>query len=409
MTPFLLLTFAIGGLATAWLTHPLWQRGAAPANTGAAPVAPAHRSLGLSAALAVFVIGVAGLGYAWLGAPGQLDVGPTGGSAPAAAAATDRTVRSDSSAPVGPAGVPARNTATALPQPAPATDTLAQTEARVAAMVERLAERQKSRPGDAEGWQMLGRSYAALGQHAKAVDAFRTALRLRPDDATLLAESAYSAAVIDPQGANGEPARWIARALRLEPDNPKALALAGTLAVDRKDYAGAVRYWEHLARVEPPDSKVARQVQVSILQARQLAANERASTPTTALAQTPGAMVAARAQVSGMVTLAPALRARVAPDDTVFVYARPADGPRMPLAVLRKQVRDLPLRFTLDDSLAMSAGAKLSGASSVVVGARIARAGNALPRAGDLQGQLPAVAVGSADLKVEIDQIVGPR
>ena len=389
MTPFLLLTFAIGAVATAWLTHPLWQRGAALA--GAAPVAPAHRSLGLSAALSLFVIAAAGFGYAWLGAPGHLGVGPTRVPAPPPppAAATDRTLRSDPSA--------------------PASDTLAQTEARVTAMVERLAERQKSRPGDAEGWQMLGRSYAALGQHAKAVDAFRTALRLRPDDATLLAESAYSAAVIDPQGANGEPARWIARALRLEPDNPKALALAGTLAVDRKDYAGAVRYWEHLARVEPPDSKVARQVQVSILQARQLAANERASTPTTALAQTPGAMVAARAQVSGTVTLAPALRARVAPDDTVFVYARPADGPRMPLAVLRKQVRDLPLRFTLDDSLAMSAGAKLSGASSVVVGARIARAGNALPRAGDLQGQLPAVAVGSADLKVEIDQVVGPR
>ena len=389
MTPFLLLTFAIGAVATAWLTHPLWQRGAALA--GAAPVAPAHRSLGLSAALSLFVIAAAGFGYAWLGAPGHLGVGPTRVPAPSPppAAATDRTLRSDPSA--------------------PASDTLAQTEARVTAMVERLAERQKSRPGDAEGWQMLGRSYAALGQHAKAVDAIRTALRLRPDDATLLAESAYSAAVIDPQGANGEPARWIARALRIEPDNTKALALAGTLAVDRKDYTGAVRYWEHLARVEPPDSKVARQVQVSILQARQLAANERAATPTTLLAQTPGAMGAARAQVSGTVTLAPALRARVAPDDTVFVYARPADGPRMPLAVLRKQVRDLPLRFTLDDSLAMSAGAKLSGASSVVVGARIARAGNALPRAGDLQGQLPAVAVGSADLKVEIDQVVGPR
>lgn len=386
MTPFLLLTFAIGALATAWLTRPLWQRGATLA--GAAAVGPAHRSPALGAALSLFVIGMAGFGYAWLGAPGHLGVGPTRVPAPPPAA-TDRTARLDVSAPAG--------------------DTLAQTEARVAAMVERLAERQKGRPGDAEGWQMLGRSYAALGQHAKAVDAFRTALRLRPDDATLLAESAYSAAAVDPQGANGEPVRWIARALRIEPDNPKALALAGTLALERRDYTGAVRYWEHLARVEPPDSNVARQVQVSILQARRLAANERTAAPTTLLVQTPGAMVAARAQVSGTVALAPALRARVAPDDTVFVYARPADGPRMPLAVLRKQVRDLPLRFTLDDSLAMSASAKLSGTHAVVVGARIARAGNALPRAGDLQGQLPAVAVGSTDLRIEIDQIVGPQ
>ena len=393
MTPFLLLSVAIAGLATAWLTRPLWQRGAAFADTRATPVGHDHRSLALSAALAVFVFALAAAGYAWLGAPGDLAVGPARAPAPSPEALAPATSQPQASS---------LQQAASLPQDA----SLPQAEARVALMVERLAERQQARPDDADGWQMLGRSYAALGRHAQAVGAYKTALRLRPDDATLLAEYAFSAAVIDPQGAGGEPARSIARALELDPKNAKALALAGTLAVDRQDYQGAVRYWERLAAVEAPDSVTARQVRASIEQARRLAAAQGTWMPATALAQTPGALPAAPAQVSGTVTLAPGLRKRVAPDDTLFVYARPAAGPRMPLAVLRKQVKDLPLRFTLDDRLAMAPSARLSSVASVIVGARIARGGNAIARAGDLQGQLAAVPVGSADLKIVIDDVV---
>ena len=87
----------------------------------------------------------------------------------------------------------------------------------------------------------------------------------------------------------------------------------------------------------------------------------------------------------------------------MFVYARAVDGPRMPLAIIRKRVRDLPFQFTLDDSMAMSPAAKLSGVSSVVVGARISKSGNAMPQSGDLQGLAPAVAVGASGLQVEIN------
>jgi cytochrome c-type biogenesis protein CcmH len=109
------------------------------------------------------------------------------------------------------------------------------------------------------------------------------------------------------------------------------------------------------------------------------------------------------------VTLAPALQGHVAPDDTLFVFARAVNGSRMPLAVLRKQVKDLPLRFTLDDSLAMSPAAKLSGAASVVVGARISKSGKAGAQEGDLQGHLPAVALGTGSLKLEINEVVKTR
>lgn len=115
----------------------------------------------------------------------------------------------------------------------------------------------------------------------------------------------------------------------------------------------------------------------------------------------------APARVSGTVRLAPSLKDRVAPDDTLFVFARAADdggGPRMPLAILRRQAKDLPLQFTLDDSLSMSPAARLSGATRVVVGARVSRSGNAMPQPGDLQALSVPVAVGTTGLQIEIGE-----
>ncbi|HEY6353647.1 MAG TPA: c-type cytochrome biogenesis protein CcmI, partial [Burkholderiaceae bacterium] len=118
--------------------------------------------------------------------------------------------------------------------------------------------------------------------------------------------------------------------------------------------------------------------------------------------------VAAGTTISGVVKLAAALNGKAAPDDTLFVYARAAQGQRMPLAILRKQVKDLPLTFTLDDSMAMSPAARLSSAQQVVVGARISKRGEAMPQPGDLQGQSAPVAPGASGLTIEIGQVVGP-
>ena len=104
--------------------------------------------------------------------------------------------------------------------------------------------------------------------------------------------------------------------------------------------------------------------------------------------------------------LAPALAKLAGPDDTVFIFARAANGGRMPLAILRKQVRDLPVHFMLDDSLSMSPAAKLSSASSVVVSARISKSGEALPQPGDLAGQAAPVALGATGVRVEISEQV---
>ena len=146
-----------------------------------------------------------------------------------------------------------------------------QSFARLSAPEPQPVDRLDEHPVDAAGWQSLGRLYAAQGRHGLAVVAFRNAAQLRPDDATLLTEYAFSAAVTSQRTGADEPQRLIERALQLDPTNPQALALAGTLALDRGDYDAATQHWERLAQLEPADSARGREIHASIAQTRRLA------------------------------------------------------------------------------------------------------------------------------------------
>jgi cytochrome c-type biogenesis protein CcmH len=110
------------------------------------------------------------------------------------------------------------------------------------------------------------------------------------------------------------------------------------------------------------------------------------------------------ATIAGTVKLAPALAGKVSPTDTVYIFARAAEGPKMPLAILRKQVKDLPVAFTLDDSMAMAPNFALSNFPSVVVGARVSKSGGVAAQSGDLEGMSPAVGIGATGLTVVIDR-----
>lgn len=336
---------------------------AAPLPSSAVPQPADKPSRRLLLSIAAFVLAVGAGGYVWLGSPGMIGVSP--GTMPATA-------------------------------PTPNGPPHSTTPDQISAMVEQLARRLKASPGDAEGWAMLARSYAVLGRQAQAVDAYASAVALRGDDAALLADYADALATKDNHGLAGEPMKLVDRALKLDPGNAKARSLAGTEAFDRRDYALAVQHWEQVVLAGPPDSALVQQARSGIAEARELGKLPPAAPEPTA------------ASVSGTVALAPALAATVSPDDTVFVVARAVDGPAMPLAALRKQVKDLPLTFRLDDSMAMSPLTRLSGFAKVVVSARVSKSGTATAVKGDLSGRSDAVAVGADGVRVVIDQVVQP-
>lgn len=275
-----------------------------------------------------------------------------------------------------------------------------QIQARVAALSERL----KAEPGNAEGWVMLGRSYVVLGRYRDAATAWRRAADLLPRNAALLADLADVTAMAQGKRLAGEPARLIQQALDADPRHVKALALAGSAAFEARDPAAARGYWERVLALVPPDSDIARSVQGSIAQATKLEAALSAAAPATP-AGARGAAGAATTALGGEVSLSPALAARVAAGDTLFVFARAAEGPRMPLAIVRRPVGEWPAAFTLDDSMAMAPNLKLSGFAQVVVSARISRSGNATPQPGDLIGQSAPVVPGAQGLRIAIDAV----
>jgi len=267
-------------------------------------------------------------------------------------------------------------------------------------MTEKLAARMQSKPDDPVGWMMLGRAYKALERYPDAVEALQHAEKLAPGNPEVLVEYAEALALNRAGNLDGEPTRLLDRALKISPDDQKALTLAGTAAFGRKDYASAVRYWEHLQGSVPADSELARALSSGISEAKARAAGKAPGA-----SQTPRQPDTAKT-VSGEVRLSPALAASAAPDDAVFVFARAAEGPRMPLAVLRKQVKDLPLRFELNDSMAMTPGRELSSVERVVVGARVSKSGSATPQAGDLQGTSEVIKPGARGVLVTIDSAV---
>jgi cytochrome c-type biogenesis protein CcmH len=107
--------------------------------------------------------------------------------------------------------------------------------------------------------------------------------------------------------------------------------------------------------------------------------------------------------IAGTVTLNPSIAARAAPGDLVFIFARPAEGARMPLAIIRTTVKDLPAKFTLDDSMAMTPETRMSNFAEIVVGARVSKSGNAVPASGDLEGFSKPVKIGATGINVVID------
>lgn len=256
-------------------------------------------------------------------------------------------------------------------------------------MTEKLASRLRERPDDWEGWAMLGRAYKALQRYEEAAKAWAEAARLKPDDPDVLADYAEALAVASEGKLAGEPTRLLERALKLDPKHQKALALSGGAAFENRDYRTAIKHWERLLALSKNEPDLAQALRSGIQEARSRMVS-----------------AAKTSAVSGTVSLAPELEDQVQPESAVFIFARPAGGPRMPLAISRVQVKDLPYDFTLDDTMAMTPEAKLSSFPRVVIGARVSQTGSARASSGDLEGFSKETTPGTRGIRVVIDRAV---
>ena len=268
-------------------------------------------------------------------------------------------------------------------------------------MVAGLAAKMEQDPTNLKGWAMLARSYKVMGSPKEAEKAYDRAGTYLDGDAQLLADYADVSASNANGSFEGKPQAIINRALKADPNNMMALWLAGTADYNRGNYKGAVQIWGRLAKLLPADSEDMKMIQGSIMEAR-----GKANLPPEPLVSQPTSPVAAVSgkNINGTVEINSDLKSRIKPDYIVMVIAR-APGARMPVAIMRGKAADLPLRFVLNDALAMTPDALISNLSEATIEVRISKSGQAKAEPGDLYSEIQTVKVGTSNLKVVVDQV----
>lgn len=257
-------------------------------------------------------------------------------------------------------------------------------------MITALKEKLKSNPEDAEGWYMLARSYMSQKQYPEAVEAMEKVVALKNDNANILMQYADALAMTNNGRVSGEPEKIIHQALELEPNHPEALWLAGIAAEEKNLHEKAIGHWEKALGQMQDDPESKQLLNEAIADARSKMSGGAVATADTgdavAAAEEPKTQATSGASITVEVSLTPELLEKAKPEDTVFVFARATQGPPMPLAAQRRQVKDLPFTVTLDDSQAMMPDRKLSKFEQVIVGARVSSSGNPIKQSGDLEG-----------------------
>jgi cytochrome c-type biogenesis protein CcmH len=285
-------------------------------------------------------------------------------------------------------------------------------EVRTDTGISALEKRVAANDQDGEAMVMLARSYMEIDRFADSAKVYAKLVKLIPDEAWVWADYADAQAMAEGQTLRGKPTEFINKALKLDPNHMKGLALAGSAAMERGDFAAAIKHWDKLLKQLPPGSEDAMAIQGGINEARQLLSHMKSGGKTAPMLEQiapPQEMASAAAgkeRITGRVTLDAKLAGKYSPDDTLFVLARAAEGPKMPLAILRMRVADLPLEFELDDSMAMAPQMMLSAFDQVVIVGRISKSGTAMPQAGDAEGFSITVKPGTKSVKLKIDRVV---
>ncbi len=270
------------------------------------------------------------------------------------------------------------------------------TQADIESMVDGLAARLQSNPDDLEGQAILGKSYMLMGRYADAQTVFAKLLERNPDSVGLLISYADAAAMSANGVFAGAAYDAIKQALKLEPDNIKARWMAGMAENEAGNIKKALSIWNpllHELQQQNPDMAAELQRMIAALSNSGADATETTSAATNEQnIETPSLRV--------KVTLAPGIE--LAPDDTVFVYAR-----AMPLAIKRYSGKDIPTEIVLDDTTAMMPAMRLSLFPIVKIDARVSKTGSATPQSGDHFGRVENISISNSDIiPIVIDQVV---
>ncbi|MBU3540030.1 c-type cytochrome biogenesis protein CcmI [Polynucleobacter sp. UB-Tiil-W10] len=269
------------------------------------------------------------------------------------------------------------------------------TQEGVEKMVAEFAAKMEKDPTNLKGWAMLARSYRILGRNEDAAKAYERAGSFVNSDPQLLADYADVLASNANGNFAGKPLQLINQALKLDPNNLMALWLSGTASYNAGNYKLAVQSWERLAQQLPPDTDEARAIKGSITEARSKGGLS---------APAPMPVASSGKEISGKIEISTELKSNIKPGDIVMVIAR-KPGERMPVAVLKAPATDFPMRFTLNDALAMNPSAPLSQLSEASIEVRISKSGMAKPEAGDLISSAQTIKVGEKNVRLLVNQV----
>ena len=247
-------------------------------------------------------------------------------------------------------------------------------------MTQRVLTHLADNPNDVEGWTTLAQLFIAQQQFNEAASAYRKIRELSGDSADLLVREADAMAMANDGELGGEPEALIMQALQLDANHGSALWLAGIAAAARADFKVALEYWQHAEQVIPNEE--------FLLEIRRLIASAEAELDDAQQSAPVSEVDSGHHSVQALVSVESSVLQQVDAEDALYVFARASEGPPMPLAVVRKQVKDLPLVVDLDDSLAMMENLKLSAFDEVMIVARISKSGAPVATSGDFFGEV---------------------
>lgn len=251
-------------------------------------------------------------------------------------------------------------------------------------------------PDDGVSWVFLANAYIARDRWDDAESAYARAYDLLPEKATVLSGYAEALAVNAGRNLAGRPMELIRQALQIDPDDQKALELAGIHAYQNEEFTTAAYYWNQALRQMPEGSPAHAELTAMVRSARVRGHTEAFGGA--------GMLAAPSASISGVVDIAPDLLAKAQPSDTVYLFAR-TRGAGTPIATLSTRLDQLPVDFLIDDGLVTNPEHMLSNFESITLVARVSRDGDGRARPGDLEGVLETVDVGSRGVRLVIDTV----